>query len=99
MKSNARQREIKKQIRALVPSAPMSDFLEIENTASAGHLRHLPPSIAAWQAVTTRARHAHTEYDALLSEGYDPDAARHFVIEAINEKLEEWGCGNRVSDE
>lgn len=76
----------------------MEDFLAMESVATAGHLRHLPPSIAAWQAVTSRARHAHTDYDDLLEDGYDPDSARHFVREAINEKLAEWGCPDRISE-
>ena len=97
MKSNSRKREILKRLRLLVPLVPMDDFLAMQETALAGHLRHLPPSIAAWQAVTTRARHAHTEYDALLEEGYDLDSARHFVIDQINEVLAAWGCTERVS--
>lgn len=79
--------------------APMEDFLAMEETALAGHLRHLPPSISAWQAVTTRARHAHTDYDELLQDGYDVESARHFVLDTINEKLSEWGCSERVSEE
>lgn len=99
MKSTARQKEIRKRLRILVPSATMEDFLAMEETALAGHLRHLPPSIAAWQAVTTRARHAHTDYDQLLDEGYDKDSARHFVLDDMNAVLEAWGCGERVSGE
>ncbi|MEM7067329.1 MAG: DUF2293 domain-containing protein [Pseudomonadota bacterium] len=98
MKSTGRQKEIKRRIRALVPKATMEDFLAIEDLALAGHLRHLPPSISAWQAVTARARHAHTDYDELLADGYDKDSARHFVLDATNEKLAEWGCNERVSD-
>ena len=83
-------------LRLLVPLAPLADFIEIEAVASAGHLRHLPISIAAWQAVTSRARHAHTDYDELLHEGYDQDAARHFVLDDINAVLESWGCTRRL---
>jgi hypothetical protein len=35
-------------------------------------------------------RHAHTDYDRLLAEGYDRDAARFFVIDQINETLTRW---------
>ena len=77
----------------------MEDFLAMEESAIAGHLRHLPPSISAWQAVTTRARHAHTEYDQLLDDGYDKDSARHFVLDDINNKLAEWGCAERISEQ
>ena len=81
----------------MVPAASMEDFLAMEESALAGHLRHLPPSISAWQAVTTRARHAHTEYEKLLDDGYDKDSARHFVLDDINNKLAEWGCAERIS--
>lgn len=99
MKSTVNKKEIARRLRALVPAASLEDFLAIEELANAGHLRHLPPSIAAWQAVTTRVRHAHTDYDNLLDEGYDRESARHFVLEKINEKLAEWGCPERISEE
>ena len=75
----------------------MEDFVAITQTALAGHLRHLPPSISAWQAITSRARHAYTDYDELLEDGYGKEAARHFVLEDINSKLAEWGCTDRLS--
>lgn len=96
MKSNRRRKDIAEHLRILIPLVPMADFIEIEAVADAGHLRHLPVSIAAWQAVTTRARHAHTDYDELLEDGYDQDSARHFVLDDINEVLERWGCTRRL---
>jgi hypothetical protein len=35
-------------------------------------------------------RHAHTDYDRLLAEGYDRAAARFFVADAINAVLTRW---------
>ena len=99
MNTGRKQKEIKRRLRALLPAATMEDFIAIEEKALAGHLRHLPPSISAWQAVTAYARHAYTDYDTLLAEGYDADSARHFVVDALNQKLAEWGCAERVSDE
>lgn len=99
MKSNARLKEIRKRIRALVPLVSLSDFKEIEKIAAAGHLRHLPPGITAWQAVTTHARHAYTDYDELLVEGYDHDSARHFVLDDLNRKLKDWGCHDQLASE
>lgn len=96
MKSNRRRKDIAEHLRNLVPKSPLADFIEIEAIADAGHLRHLPVSIAAWQAVTTRARHQHTEYDVLLEDGYDQDSARHFVLDDINQVLEDWGCSRRL---
>lgn len=93
-----KKREIKRQLRKLIPIVSLGDFMAIEEIANAGHLRHLPPSIAAWQAITSRIRHAHTDYDNLLEEGYDAESARHFVLDEMNEILTEWGCSRQISD-
>jgi hypothetical protein len=73
-----RQKDMRKALRALLPRVPMADAEAILEGALAGHLKHLPPSIALWQAVTSHVRHALTDYDALLADGYDRDAARFF---------------------
>ena len=91
-----RQREMRKALNQILPRVPMLDAEAILEVAQSRHLRHLPPSIAVWQATTARVRHAHTEYDALLEEGYDRDAARFFVIDAMNDVLTDWGSGRRV---
>ena len=95
----ARVKELTKQLRQLCPQMPLADFTPVLEGAAARHLRHLPPSIALWQALGAHVRHAHTEYDTLLEEGYDRDAARFFVVDAMNAKLAEWGCAERVSGE
>ena len=53
-------------------------------------MRTLPPGIAAWLATVAHIRHQHTDYDQLLAEGYDRDAARFFVVDAINRVLTRW---------
>ncbi|WP_417670003.1 DUF2293 domain-containing protein [Roseibium sp.] len=92
-----RQKEMRKALRQIVPRVPFADAEAILEVARAGHLRHLPPFIAVWQAITSRVRHEYTDYDQLLDEGYDRDAARFFVVDDMNEVLEEWGSGSRVS--
>ncbi|MEE7458662.1 hypothetical protein MPAR168_12370 [Methylorubrum populi] len=62
-------------------------------------LRGAAPETAAWLALTALARHAFTDYDDLLEEGYDRDSARHFVLDDMNAVLAEWGCRRQVSDE
>ena len=99
VKKTERQREIVRRIRELIPMAPMSDFAAVKLLANAGHLRHLPPSISARQAITSHVRHVHTDYDSLLKEGYDKDSARHFVLDAMNEKLTEWGSLFQIENE
>ena len=98
MNTRGKSKEVKRRLRELVPMATMEDFLLIEEIADAGHLRHLPPSIKAWQAITTHARHTYTEYDALLEEGYDQDTARHFILDDLNAKLADWGCSDIVNE-
>lgn len=78
---------------------PLADFVAVEEAAATRHLRHLPPAIALWQALGAHVRHAHTEYDVLLDEGYDRDAARHFVADKMNDVLAEWGCHRRIDTE
>lgn len=92
-----RQKEMRKALRALLPRVPLGDAEAILAGALAGHLRHLPPSISLWQATTSHVRHVHTEYDALLAEGYDRDSARHFVLDAMGNMLRDWGCNRTVS--
>lgn len=91
--------KLTKLLREMLPSVTLADFQAILAITERGHLRHLPPSIIAWQAITTHIRHNHTDYDALLDDGYDSESARHFVLNEINEKLEAWGCPKRVSTE
>lgn len=98
MSTRGKSKEVKKHLREMLPLIPMEGFLAIEEIADAGHLRHLPPSIRAWQAITTHARHIHTDYDALLMEGYDKESARHFVLDDINEKLSKWGCVRKLDN-
>jgi hypothetical protein len=90
--------KLSKMLREMLPRITLADFKAIEEIAERGHLRHLPPGIIAWQAITTHVRHNHTEYDQLLEEGYDSDSARHFVLETMNEKLAKWGCLRRIEE-
>ena len=62
------------------------------------HWQTLPPSIAVWLATVAHVRHAHTDYEKLLSEGYDRDSARFFVIDQTDDVLAGWGCQRSVAD-
>lgn len=90
MKGTQRQRAIAKVLTALLPAAPYADTEPIREAANAPHLKSLPPSIAVWLATVAHVRHRHTEYDALLDEGYDRDAARFFVVDQVNDVLTRW---------
>jgi hypothetical protein len=88
--STKRQRDIAKALTLLIPGAPFIDAEPIRERAAKRKYKALPASTAIWLAAVAHIRHVHTEYDALLDEGYELDAARHFVLEAINEILTEW---------
>ena len=91
-----RERQLAEAIRLLLPRATLEAHQQVLAVAQQGHLRHLPAGIAVWQAATTVARHEYTDYDRLLAEGYDTDAARHFVLAEINAQLERWDCSRRL---
>lgn len=71
----------------------------LERALSSPGLRGAAPETAAWLALVAYARHVFTEYDDLLTEGYDRDSARHFVLDDLNAVLAEWGCRRRISDD
>jgi hypothetical protein len=85
-----RQKEIAKAVAEWAPGIPYADALVVREAAGGRHLRSYPPTISAWLSLVAHIRHAHTDYDALLDDGYDQESARHFVLYAINEKLTEW---------
>ena len=60
-------------------------------------MRALDAGRAVWLAAVTHIRHARTDYDSLLAEGYDRDAARFFVIEDINTVLRRWQARRLLS--
>jgi len=88
--STKRRKAIAEALTLLLPGAPYSDIEAIRAEAGARHMRELPPSIVVWLATVAHVRHQHTDYDQLLSEGYDRDAARFFVVDATNEVLTSW---------
>lgn len=88
--TTARQRALAKALTALLPMAPYADIEAVRLAAGARDMRELPPSIAVWLATIAHVRHEHTDYDRLLAEGYDRDAARFFVVGQINETLTRW---------
>lgn len=87
-------------LRALAPGIPRFDL-----EAAADHgmdspgLRKAAPEVAAWLSLVAYVRHVHTDYDALLEDGYDTDSARFFVLDTLNEVLGDWECRRRVSGE
>lgn len=91
-----RHRAIAKLLTATIPRAPFIDAEAIRAAAAARHMRSLSPGAALWLAAIAHIRHAHTDYDALMDEGYDRDAARFFVLDEINAVLDRWGSTRRL---
>jgi hypothetical protein len=96
----SRRALVEEAVRVLAPHAPGHEFEAIVDhaVASAG-LRTAWPETAAWLSMVAYIRHRLTEYDRLLDEGYDQESARFFVLDEINDVLEEWGSPRRVSGE
>ena len=87
-----KRNEIEQAVHVLAPRIP-----EFEAGAIADHamcsrgLSTASPPTAAWLSMVAFVRHALTEYDSLLEEGYDQESARHFVAADIQAILSEWG--------
>lgn len=85
-----RQKAMADAITALAPQMPFADAEAIRPRLKRSGMRHLPASTAVWLCTIAHIRHAYTDYDELLAEGYGRDAARFFILDATNEKLQEW---------
>ena len=95
-----RRDELEAVLRHLAPDVPDHEFgVVIDHALTSTGLRHATPENALWLSMTAYIRHAFTDYDTLLEEGYDQESARFFVIDVINEKLAEWGVKRRIAEE
>jgi hypothetical protein len=89
----ARRSEIESALRRLAPQIPDHEFAAVvDHALDSPGLRTALPETAAWLSLVAYIRHALTEYDALLDEGYDQDSARHFVASEIEAILKGWGA-------
>nr|WP_246734105.1 DUF2293 domain-containing protein [Oharaeibacter diazotrophicus] len=91
---------IETALRRLAPGLPAHEFSVVADHAvdSAG-LARAKPETAAWLSLVAYARHVFTDYDSLLDEGYDRDAARHFVREDLAAALAGWGVRRPLGDD
>jgi hypothetical protein len=94
-----RQQAMTKALRAFAPQIPLADAEAVLARAAKGSLKALTPNASVWLALVSHVRHRHTDYDQLLIEGYDRDAARYFVVEQTEAQLAEWGCARLLLDE
>ena len=92
MAGTKRQQAIRAALRALAPGIPLVDAQAVLALAERRSMKALPPSTALWLSLGSHVRHAHTDYDRLLEEGYERDAARFFVADETDAVLAGWGC-------
>ena len=88
---------IEDALRHLAPRMPAHEFgAVVDHALDSRGLRAATPETAAWLSLVAYVRHALTEYDDLLTQGYDQDSARFFVAEEIARVLAEWGARRKL---
>lgn len=93
----SRRAGIAEALRVIAPAVPAFDRAAIlDHAEDSPGLKTASPQSAAWASLVAYVRHTYTDYDDLLDDGYDLDAARHFVLDEINRVLADWGCRRQV---
>lgn len=96
----ARREEIEAALRRLAPRIPSHEFAAVADHAEDSKgLSTAASATAAWLSLVAYIRHALTDYDGLLREGYDRESARHFVASEIKVILTEWGVRRPLHDD
>jgi hypothetical protein len=96
----AKRAEIETAVRALAPRIPTHELgAVVDHAVDSPGLRAASPEAAAWLSLVSYVRHALTEYDELLGQGYDRDSARFFVAAEMGAILHDWGVRRRVTSE
>ena len=84
-------------LRVIAPRLPAKDQAAVVDRAlGSRQMRHAPAPVAAWAALVAYARHGFSDYEALLAEGYDREAARHFTADVVRAALADWGCAPEI---
>lgn len=95
----SRRAAIETALRELAPRIPAHEFGAVcDHAVDSPGLRTASAQAAAWLSLVAYVRHTLTDYDTLLSEGYDADSARFFVVGEIDAVLEGWGVQRRVGE-
>jgi hypothetical protein len=92
--------EVEAALRRLAPHIPPHEFgAVVDHALDSRGLKSSAPETAAWLSLVAYVRHAFTDYDELLGQGYDQDSARFFVAGGIETVLGEWGVRRRLAAE
>jgi len=91
---------IEAALRRIAPKIPAHEFgAVIDHALDSKGLRTAAPEAAALLSLVAYTRHVFTDYDELLTQGYDRDSARHFVMDDMAAKLTEWGVRRTLGED
>ena len=94
------RRAIEAALRRIAPRVPAHEFgAVVDHALDSKGLRNAAPEIAAWLSLVAYVRHVFTDYDELLTQGYDRDSARHFVAGDMAETLTAWGVRRTIGED
>ena len=83
-----------------MPRIPPHEFgAVVDHALDSRGLKASAPESAAWLSLVAYVRHAFTDYDDLLAQGYDQDSARYFVVADMEAVLGRWGVRRRLGDD
>jgi hypothetical protein len=90
--------EIENALRRLAPKIPKHEFeATVDHAMISKGLTQATAETAAWLSLVAYVRHALTEYDDLLTQGYDQESARFFVAAEIDAILSTWGVRRKLT--
>lgn len=96
----ASRASVQAALRHLAPRLPTHEFSAVlDHAMDSPGLRVATPENAAWLSLVAYARHALTDYDELLAQGYGRDGARFFVADDLADLLAGWGVRRKLSPE
>jgi len=96
----SRRSDIETALRRLAPQIPKHEFgAVIDHALDSAGLQTAVPESAAWLSLVAYVRHTFTDYDELLTQGYDRDSARFFVAGEMSEVLSGWGVKRPLTEE
>jgi len=91
---------IEAALRRLAPKIPTHEFgAVVDHALDSRGLRNAAPETAAWLSLVAYVRHMFTDYDELLTQGYDRDSARHFVMADMEAALQAWGVRRKLGED
>jgi len=86
------------QLSNCTTTIPKHEFeATVDHAMASKGLSHASSETAAWLSLVAYVRHALTEYDDLLAQGYDHESARFFVAADIDAILNSWGVQRKLT--